>query len=359
MGYNDRPDGAIEGQMSLEDIFLPPQRLVAVSRIFARARKNMTLAEQKTFVYALSELRFSEEAKSEYVKLDKKLLANILGYNASDAEHLSVNLYNAIKELPQHSFLDIAERDIGLYSCGFFVTSVTRFKNVLRLRFNGEYLSLFTGLSTDYITMWSADIFQMQSRRSVQFYEYLRQITDSRKDVNDVLLGIRALKEMFEIPESGKGSYMRSASEKSKGGFDRANFEKFVIMPLCDDLKNCRMINLILQDDGLPYEKVKRGNRVIGYRFHWAYTAHPAIATAEEVHELQERVDKNPQILKAARDIVTGDKRAKRGEKKNAFNAGVQNHDYDWPAFEEELLSAQDQQLPGQASIEDYPDFMP
>lgn len=47
-------DGQIEGQMTLDDMFEPPERMVAVSQKFARARKEMTLAEQKTFVYALS-----------------------------------------------------------------------------------------------------------------------------------------------------------------------------------------------------------------------------------------------------------------------------------------------------------------
>lgn len=36
----DEFDLQIEGQMSIEDLFEPPERLFAVSRIFARARKK-------------------------------------------------------------------------------------------------------------------------------------------------------------------------------------------------------------------------------------------------------------------------------------------------------------------------------
>ena len=325
MAMIDRPDDQIEGQMSLDDLFQPTDRLFAVSRIFARARKGMNLAEQKTFVYALSQLRFSETPKTNVVYMDKKTLGKIVGVN-SDPDHLSINLYRTIQDLPKHSFIKIADRDLDFYDSGFIITRLTMLKNRVRVKFEEEYLRLFTGLSSNYITMWSTDIFRMNSKRSVQFYEYLRQITDPKKSENSVLLGIRAIKEMFEIPESGRGSYMRG-----KDGFDRANFEKYVIDPICEDLQHCRMISLIVQPDGKLYEKVKRGNRIAGYRFYWTFTAYPAVASAEEVKQIQER----PEVLKVAKDILTGEK--KRAEKQNQFNQFSQNS-YDWDQLEAELL---------------------
>lgn len=319
----DNLDNQIEGQMSLFDVYEPPERLFAVSRIFARARKEMSLAEQKTFVYALSEMKFTEKPDSNAVRLDKKTLANILGIH-SDPDHLSVDLFDNIKDLDAHSRIRIAEKDRDLYADGFIVTSVVSFKNIVRIRFNEDFLPLFTGLTTEYITLWSTDIFKMTSKRSVQFYEYLRQITDDRLEVNNIGLGVKALKEMFDIPKEGKGSYMRL-----KGGFDRANFEKYVIDPLCDDLQNCKMINLVIQADGKPYEKVKHGNRVDGYRFYWTFSAHPAVASAKETKVIQERVDKNPEILKVAKDIVKG----KKKPKKNDFH-NFPEREYDYEKLE-------------------------
>lgn len=322
MAMIDRPDDQIEGQMSLDDLFQPTDRLFAVSRVFARARKGMNLAEQKTFVYALSQLRFSETPKTNVVYMDKKTLGKIVGVN-SDPDHLSINLYRTIQDLPKHSFIKIADRDLDFYDSGFIITRLTMLKNRVRVKFEEEYLRLFTGLSSNYITMWSTDIFRMNSKRSVQFYEYLRQITDPKKSENSVLLGIRAIKEMFEIPETGKGSYMRG-----KDGFDRANFEKRVLDPICEDLQHCRMISLIVQPSGKMYEKVKRGNRIAGYRFYWTFTAYPAVASAEEVKQIQER----PEVLKVAKDILSGEKK-----KKNQFTEFEQNQ-YDWDQLEEELL---------------------
>ena len=345
MSIHDKPDNIIDGQMSLDQVIQAPARLVAVSKIFARARKEMSLAEQKTFVYALSQLRFKDPASSCVVRLDKKTLADIVGIH-SDPDHLSVDLYEQIKDLPTHSFLTIRERDLGLYASGTFVNTVLMFKNIVRIRLNEDYMPLFTNLTTEYITLWSSDIFAMTSKRSVQFYEYLRQITDTRKKLNSVLLGVRALKDLLEIPKEGPGSYMRGDINH----FDRANFEKKVIDPICEDLAKSRMITLTLQADGKYYEKVKKGNRVDGYRFSWTYTAHPAVATAAEVSEIQEAVDKDPEILKVAKDIVSGKKKAGKG--KTGFH-NFQERKTDYNALVEDYLERQqDPPLAGQYSFD-------
>lgn len=341
MNRNDQLDNGYEGQLTFDELLQPPQKLFAVSRIFARARKEMTLAEQKTFVYVLTELRFTQPAETDVVYLDKKVLAQILNINVSDTDNLSINLYRQIKDLPKHSYVEIDEKDLELQSSGFMITAITRFKNMIRLRFNKEYLPLFTGLSTNYITMWSADIFRLTSTRTVQFYEYLRQVTDTRETINNVGLGIKALKEMFGIPKDGKGSYMGS-----DGHFNRTNFEKQVIQPLCDDLSKTRMITLLLQPDGKYYEKVKAGNRVQGYRFFWTFSAYPAVASASEVKELQDKVDSNPVILKVAKDIVAGsdqDRKQSRQQSKptnNKFNNFTQR-DYDFAELEKALAQSQ------------------
>lgn len=323
----DNLDGQIEGQMTIADLYDPPEKLFAVARIFSRARKDMSLAEQKTFVYALSEIKFTEEAKTNYVYLDKNVLANILGVDA-DPDHLSENIFRMIKDLPVHTFFE----DLQSFASGTIITTVKGFKKNFRLRFNEDFLPLFTNLTTDYITMWSSDIFQMTSKRSVQFYEYLRQVTDTRETVNNIGLGVKALKEMFQIPKDGKGSYTRA-----DGHFNRPEFEKRVIEPLCEDLKNCRMIQLVVQKDGKYYEKVKRGNRVDGYRFYWTFTSRPAIATASEVKEIQDRVDQDPVILKIMKDKVNGQEKQKKAAV-TPFN-DFQQRDYDYDAITEKLRS--------------------
>ena len=331
MRNTDEFDTQIDGQMSIVDLYEPPERLFAVHRIFAKARKEMNLAEQKTFVYALTQLKFTEEAKSPYVYMDKKTLARIVGIT-SDIDHMSVDLYRAIKDLPRHSFIEIINEEHDYFESGIIVTRVAMLKNRVRLKFDDDYIKLFTNLSQGYITMWSTDIFQMRSERSVRFYEILRQLTDTRLDVCQHGWGIRKLKEMFDIPKEGKGSYMRK-----DGHFDRPAFEKYVIDPLCEDIAKCKMINLLVQSDGKYYEKVKRGNRVDGYRFYWTFTEHPSIATAEEVHQIQQRVDKDPTVLKVAKDILKGEQKKRKSPDKKPFNQFEQNQ-YDFDELEKEII---------------------
>lgn len=331
MGFEVLENYECEGQLSIEDVLnlSVPEELIGVSKIFARAKKEMSLAEYKTFIYSLTKFRFKEENKP-FVYIDKKKLGEVLGIH-SDPDHLSQDIFDNIKELPKHSFIEIAARDMGFYDSGCIITRVTSLKNQFRVKYDDEYLKLFSNLKDgEYITMWSSDILNMTSPRSIDFYEYLREHTDTRVEVNRGVMSIKFLKDMFNIPKEGKGSYMR---EKG-GGFDRSNFEKRVIDPLFKDLAKCKMIEPLKQANGKYYEKIKSGNRVTGYVFYWTYSAYPGVATAGEVKQIQERVDKNPKVLKVAKDILAGEKKPKT-EKKNS----CPQREYDYEALEKMLLS--------------------
>ena len=339
MGRKDNFDVEMEGQMTIDDLFSPPEKMIAVSNIFARARKQMSLAEQKTFVLALTHIEWtkSPEEQCPIVYLDKKTLEKILGYE-SDSTDASQHLWRAIKDLDIHSHIEIVDRDRGLYNSGVVVSSITMSKNTdyVRLRFQDEFFPLFTGLGREYCTLWSSDIFAMQSKRGIQFYELLRQkcfdLYEAGNNLYSYGMGVKAIKEMFDIPKEGKGSYVRG-----NGKFDRPGFEKYVIGPLCDDLLKCKMIQLVIQPDGKPYEKVKRGGRVEGYRFYWSLSAHPAVADAGEVKQIQDRVDRDPQVLKVAKDILEGEKKPRRKKSGNPFNDYPQTT-YDFEALEKKLI---------------------
>lgn len=340
MGRYSDFDDEMKGQLSIEDLYSPPERMIAVSNIFARARKEMSLVEQKTFVYALSQIDWTKSATEQnaVVRLDKRTLANILGYTA-DSTDISQNIWREIKHIWRNSYIEISDKDRGIYDSGTVIYRITMSKNFIRLQFSPDYFPLFTGLGNNYITMWSSDIFKMTSKRSVQFYELLRQMSyDKYKVENNVFKfawGTKAFKDMFDIPKDGKGSYMRE-----KGGFDRTNFEKYVIEPICKDLMKCKMIRLVIQPDGKPYEKVKERNRVRGYRFYWTLSQRPAVADASEVKVITDRVDKDPQILKVAKDIIKGEKKPQKKSKKDKGSFyNFEQREYDHEELERRLLN--------------------
>lgn len=300
-------------QMDFEEYFQGKIKgdLFAVSRIFAEARKRMNLPEYKAFTFALTSVRWKESCP-DVLYLDKKTVAKIVGVK-SDADHLSQDLKRSIGALPLHSYLEFSDKAKDIYVNGCFISTIAFYKNRVRIRMNPDYLALFGDLDKNYITMWSADIYKMHSERSIKFYELLRENSDTRIGVNQGRIRVKDLKELLDIPKDGEGSYMRS---DKNGGFDRTKFEQRVIDPICADLANTEMIKLTIQPDGKYYEKVKQGNRVVAYKFYWLITMHPKVADAKVVKEIQDQVDKDPQILKIAKDIVDG--KAKKKRKKTA-----------------------------------------
>ena len=256
-------------QMTIEELYeveIKPN-LFAVSRIFAEAHKQMNLAEYKVFTLGLSRIDWTQPCP-DTIYFDKKELASVIGIQ-SDIDHLSQDLKRAIGQMPRHSFIEFDEKGKDFYVSGNFVRTIAMFKNVVRLKIEDEFLGLFGNLDakkevSKYITMWSEDIFRMKSERAVLFYELLRDNSDTREAINSGTVGIKKFKEMFDIPKDGKGSYMRE-----KGGFNRTEFERKVIDPLCDELSKTEMITLILTPEGKYYEKIKNGNRVIAYKFYW------------------------------------------------------------------------------------------
>lgn len=299
MGFEVFDNYECEGQMTLDDLFEieMPERVFAVSKIFARARKQMNTAEYKTFVMALTSVDFTKDMP-EVVYMDKKTLAKVVGIN-SDADHLSVDLFRAVKDLPKSSYLEFKDEDLDVFESGVFITRLTMLKNRVKIKFEKDYLQLFGNLQKDYITMWSADIFQMQNTRTMAFYEDLRMHCDTREEVNSCTLGVKYLKDLFG---------MSIDDYVVNGHFERSKFEKYVIEPLCKDMENCRMISLIQFKDGKYYEKVKKNGRVLGYKFFYTVTSRPGIVSAKESMELKLDIEKDPQTLKIAKDIADGKK---------------------------------------------------
>lgn len=256
-------------QMTVEELFKVEVKpnLFAVSRIFAEAHKQMNVYEYKAFTLGLSRIDWTQPCP-DTIYLDKKELASVLGINP-DTDHASQEIWKLLHDMPKHSFIEFSEK--GKYSIsGNFVRTIAKFKNVVRIRVEDEFFGCFGNLDgkreiSKYITMWSADIYSMRSERSVLFYELLRDNSDTRLTINSGTVGIKKFKEMFNIPKEGKGSYMRD-----KGGFDRTQFEKRIIDPICEDLAKTEMIRLHLTPEGKYYEKVKQGNRVMGYKFYWS-----------------------------------------------------------------------------------------
>ena len=315
-------DYEVPGQMEITDLegFEAPYQapMVATSKVFASAIKQMHLREWKTFIYALTHIRWMEP-NGNRVKMNKWKLAELLESNA-DSSDINAVLRKSLGDIPKHSFLEFESKDKKEWDNGCFISRIGVRGDYVYLTFTQEYLPLFSELQREgrYITMWAEDLFKMRSERSILFYESLRLHSDTRT-TNSRIYGIRDLKEMFGIPKEGKGSYMRKDNH-----FDRPAFERYVLTPLCEDLQKCRMIQLNILEDGKPWRKIKYHGRVRGYEFSWAVTDRPAIVTAQE----HEEIKADPELLKIAKDIKDGEKKSK----KNSFR-NFEEQEYDMDAI--------------------------
>lgn len=239
------------------------KNLIAVSKVFARAQKQMNAAEFKTFIAALTKIKFTGSNNSNIVTLDKRKLAKLCGFE-SDNDHLTSDFKRAIVKLPSNSFVRFSIKDTGEWVNGVMIDQIGYVRGQIIVRFNHDYMPLFEGLIDNFITLLPSDIFQMKSSRTIVFYENLRLSADTRKSVCTKTFSIDYLKELFDIPNTDKGSYVNK-----EGKLDVGNFEKTVIQPLISDMEHCKMIKLIMNHNGKYYEKIKEYGKVVGFSFTW------------------------------------------------------------------------------------------
>ena len=295
----------------------------AVSKIFARAKKQMNLKEWKTFAFALSAINLAA-CNDNKLSVDKQDLANAIGIT-SDSRHLSQNLKRAIGELPKHSYIQIDNKDKDFYESGVVITNLKMSKGIVTFTLNSEYMDLFTNCSSNYILMLSNDIYNMKTDKSPEFYEDLRLHADTRKtekEPNSRLYTTKQLKDMFNLKDT---DYMRA-----KGGFNRSAFEKKVLDAVCEDIVNSKLINLMMQQDSKGkckfYEKVKKGNSVVGYRFYW---------TINDIDQLELEASKALGLPEP--EVKVQENNTKKPETKNSFNSFPQRN-YDYSELERMLL---------------------
>lgn len=166
--------------------------LLAISNVFARAEKNLTMAEHKTIVYALTHFRFKEE-NPNCLLLDKAELARTIGIRCSN-KHLNQNLKRSIGKLPEHSFIRFNNADLAYYKNGVLITALDISTDYVCITFNSDYMSLFSNLKKNFTLLWDEDIFSLTTERSILFYELIMLKSDTRNKNDYVELSTKQIK---------------------------------------------------------------------------------------------------------------------------------------------------------------------
>lgn len=215
----------------------------------------------------LTKINWAKEVNTNEVELDKREVAEIIGIVID--KNLSIKLRSMFKNMMIHSMISFDSDDKDVYEDGMLVVKVRSTKGSMIVQFNDYYMPLLSNLlkDKDFVTIWANDIYKFDSNYSYILFEELRLHSDTSR-TNWRTYTTKQLKEMFRIPKSGKGSYMRKDD-----GFDRSNFEKKVLDTAIDEINKGQMLKVlpILDSDeckkGKCYEKIKKNGYVAGYRF--------------------------------------------------------------------------------------------
>lgn len=251
-------------------------QMVAMGKALIRAKKSMSLEERKLLTMALTKIKWAKADNDLCVELSKIEIAEIMKWQL-DGSDRSTKVRKLANSLAEHSMIRIDGKDKDEWDDGFLITRInSRKRGSIFLYFGEQFRPLLENLTKDkdFVTIWANDIYGFNSIYAYLLFEDLRLHCDTRK-TNWRTYTTKELKELFGIPEKGKGSYMRA---KEKGGFNRPQFEKKVLDVAVTEINQGEMIQIqpfigMEAKKDKPntynklYAKIKKNGYVAGYQF--------------------------------------------------------------------------------------------
>ena len=299
--------------------------LIAISNTLARAKDGMTMQEKKLCAIYLSKIEWKNLNNNREIWVEKSEIMKLLN-SEIDASHQSYYLRTLAQNMVRHSELHFDGKEDGEWEDMPLFTRRKSTKGLLMIEVYDGAMKLLEGLKSEYITLFLSDILNFDSnetgRRAYVLYEYLRLHSDTRQK-NSRLLSTKELKELWGISAD---AYMHLDQKRNKEIFDRANFEKRVLLPVLKLLDECK--HVVLHNYGMDknkervlFQKIKKGGMVAGYELTYSINKFPRAIKKETIVDVQA----NPVTLKVAQDIIDGKKKQKEKgtqcKKKNSFNA--------------------------------------
>lgn len=290
-------------------------RLFAISKAFARSKDGMNMAEKKLCCIYLSKLEWKDLSNSREIWMDKSEIMELLG-SEMDSTDQSTYLRKLSQNMVHHSEMHFQGADRYDWEDVPIFTNRKSTKGKLMIRLNEGAMPHLEKLSCDYITLFLSDVLKfpnsIEGQRAYKLYEYLRVNSDTRRKECFTELTTQKIKELFDIPFQGKGSYVRA-----DGKFNRTEFEKRVIEPVLRILSECA--HVVLYDYGkdndgrrVLYRKIKKGGMVQSYEVTYTINMTCKTIKPKTIIALKDK----PQAVKVAQDLL--DHKSKK--KKDGFH---------------------------------------
>lgn len=312
-------------------------RLFAISKAFARSKDGMTITEKKLCCIYLSKLEWKNLNNEREIWVDKSEIMEALG-SKIDTTDQSTYLRKLSQNMVHHSEMHFQGADRNEWEDVPIFTNRRSTKGKLMIKLNEDAMPHLENLSCDYITLFLKDILNfpntVEGQRAYKLYEYLRTNSDTRRKECSTILSTKKIKELFDIPFKGEGSYIRK-----DGSLDRKNFEKRVIEPVLNILAECSHVVLFdygrnQKNERVLYEKIKKNGMVEGYEITYCINMTCKKIKPKTIIEMRN----NPHIEKIAQDILNGNNKKPA---KNTKKGGFTNREYDFSALEQQLIENQ------------------
>lgn len=308
-------------------------RLFAISKAFARSKDGMTMTEKKLCCIYLSKLEWKNLKNEREIWVDKSEIMEALG-SVMDSTDQSTYLRKLAQNMVHHSEMHFQGADRNEWEDIPLFTNRKSTKGKLMIKLNEDAMPHLENLSCDYITLFLADILHfpntIEGQRAYKLYEYLRLNSDSRRKECETILTTKKIKELFDIPFQGKGSYV-----KPDGKFNRTEFENKVVNPVLKILAECS--HVVLFDFGKDqkgerklYNKIKKNGMVEGYELMYSINMTCKKIKPKTIVALKDK----PEVARVAQNLMEHQQKPKKKPKKNNDFNDFPQRDYDFEKME-------------------------
>lgn len=248
-------------------------QMIAMGKALLRAKKVMSIEERKLLMMGLTKIKWNKEGNPLEVELSKVEVADVMQWNY-DSSDRSRYIRQLATNLMRHSMIQIDGADKEEWDDGMLIVRIRSTRGSVFLNFAEQFRPLLENLTRDkdFVTIWANDIYHFKSIHSYLLFEELRLHCDTTQ-TNFREYTTKQLKEIFEIPRDGEGSYMRFDKNQNKMTFNRPMFEKQVLDKAIAEINSGKMMSIYPipgtegAKKGKCYDKLKRNGYVSAYQF--------------------------------------------------------------------------------------------
>lgn len=250
---NLSPDFKASGQFN--------DAVAVMSNLIVRATTRWTLEESKLFLLAVSQIEQRDE--KNWVKLNKKDVANMLGLSTTKTNELRA-LMTRMRNKSEIYFDGPSKEE---WIDGYLLTMSRSDRNNLYIRFNDYYIPLLHYVAGQLFTRIDVKcIIGFQHRSTYNLYMYLASWHNANYAANNRKINKADLAKVFDLKE---GQYWRNyGTDKAK--FDWYKFEQKCVTPALEEIKANKNCDLCI-DEFLKVKDHRNLKTILGYDVTWHY----------------------------------------------------------------------------------------